>query len=169
MYPSIAGLTFHMSVSRGRAAPHKSGAASFPVAPTGGALALRTFLDGKPCFCALFLQVGQWVSDHVNADVKNGCRIIKNHYHSILLKGNQGDRHTFTERPMFTWPANKAPLDGCVAISCTTSSIGAHTFPQPLLSISLLFTLYLQPSLTCFRAGRAGWLAGWLGAHGPRL
>lgn len=73
----------------------------------------------------------------------------------------------FTERPMFTCPVNKVPLGGSVATSCPHTE--QLTFSQPLISIPLLVTPYLQTLLTCVRVGRAGWLTGWLGAHGPRL
>lgn len=76
----------------------------------------------------------------------------------------------FTEQPAFPSPVTKAPLGGSMETSCSKSSNGAeHIFFQPPLSILLPFTPYLQPLLTCLRVGRAGWLTGWLGAHGPRL
>lgn len=134
--------------------------ASLPVAATGGALALRTFLDGKCCFCALFLQAGQWDSDHTNG-----------RYQKELLHHKQAQQIPFFWKvikvidTMPTCPATKTPLGGTVETpysNSQTEQIFSHflTLSSQFQSHSLLISGPHSP--VSESAVQAGWQDGWV-------
>lgn len=144
----------------------------FPSQPQGANLFCEHSLMGSAasvlCFCR---QVSRIVITPMTG-IRKSCCIINKHNNPILLKGNQGHGHAFhrADHAYVSCPQSTTRWHcGYTLFKVSNGTDIIFSFSHPLLSIPVPFTPYQQPSLTCLRVGRAGWLTGWLGAHGPRL
>lgn len=122
------------------------------------------------CFASAGWSVGQGSHSWKTSEMAAASQ--KSPTDAVLLKGNQGHGHACADKYCHDNTTRWHCGDILSKVLKRNRFIFLFSHPHlfsPLLSIPLPFTAYLQPLLTCLRVGRAGWLTGWLGVHGPRL